>query len=632
MRSSSITEAFPPIDYYDREKILPRPLVLDRVMEGRPLVSRSRLLQLPSDILTDIVNLLIGDKSTLASLAKVNSDCRQLARSSQFGKIKFNYANSRARQLLSKLGQEHISRRDNNKQGPTIGACVRWILTASQPDFVICFMRDESFQTTNRETSAQREEQAHQQYKLLRADVQRVICSALPNLEVIVWHDTYPMEISFFKHIMESPARHLWLRRLPIERQTIVTFLEERPIPPTWPLRSLVISLYLELLPREPAREETHFELAPARFFDLLLRSCAPTLESLTWLLRNKSINGKLIPQHSNDELISFPHLRLLRIGDLGPPRSILPSLFSAPLRHLSIDPQPDFELRDILADCGTFSDLETLVVQPLPESREDAEFIAGFIARHDTVKKLQVSEYVQARDETAHLDACIIPLFYTGRFEHLRTLSLAWGGGDYSKREQYTISVSVASLTAIACLASLEELSLGAAIEAGPRCHWLVDHDQLRDIFFKLKKLKGLALYHERYPWEVLSNFENHQRYYVDQSFTDDEISDVLARLDLEEDPAELTRIVDEGGDDIDRALTMWEVLHRNRMLKLTEAWAAAFPSLKWTYFGQWFMGVKEELGLGDPGRKKAVPLTERRSEHCQFLVDTFTIAGFEG
>ncbi|KAI0131452.1 hypothetical protein F4814DRAFT_169454 [Daldinia grandis] len=632
MRSSLVTEAFPRIGSYGREKVMTQALVLDRVMEGRPLVSQSRLLQLPSDILTDIVNLLADDSSTLASLAKVNSDCRQLARSSQFAEISFNYANSQAQQLLSKLDQERISRNNNSKQGPTIGACVRRITTASYPDFVIYFMRSETFQTT--ETSAEREEQAHQRYKSIRADIQRVICSALPNLEVIVWHDAYPMGISLFKHIMESPARHLWLRRLPIEKQTIVTFLEQPPIPSTWPLRSLVISVYLELLPREPAREETHPELAPARFFELLLRSCAPTLESLTWLLRNKSINGKLIPQPSNDKPVSFPRLHFLRLDNLGPPRSLLPSLFNAPLRHLSLHLQPDFELRDILANCGNFSDLETLVVQPLPESKDYAEFIAGFIARHEMVKKLYVSEDSQARGETAHLDTCIIPLFSTGRFERLRTLSLTWGGGDYRKMEQYTISVWTASLATIACLASLEELSLGAGTEAGPYCQWLVDHDRLRDIFFKLKKLKGLALYHDTYPWETSSTSENAERYYGAQSFTEDEISDMLARLDLEENPAYLTRILNREGDEeerFDRGYILWEVLHRNRMLKQTEAWAAAFPSLKWTYFGQRLMGVEEELELGSPARKKAVPLTQRRDDHSQFLVDTFTIAGFE-
>ncbi|KAF3067297.1 hypothetical protein GL218_08724 [Daldinia childiae] len=328
------------------------------------------------------------------------------------------------------------------------------------------------------ETSAQREEQAHQQYKSTRADVQRVICSALPNLEVIVW--------------------------------------------------------------------------------------------------------------------------------------------------HLSIHLKPDFELRDILANCGTFSHLETLVIQPLPEFKEYAEFIAGFIARHETVKKLYVSEDAHAHDSTAHLDACVIPLFSTGRFEHLRTLSLTWGGPDY-----HTVSIPVASLTAIACLASLEELSLGVGTKSGVYCRWLVDHDQLRDVFFKLKKLKGLALQHDTYPWEILSSSENSDRFYGTQSFTDDEMSDMLARPDLDETPGDLTRLWNRKSPE--RGVLLWEVLHRNRMLTLTEAWAAAFPNLEWTYFGQWFMGVKEELG--DPTRKKVVPLTETRDEHCrcQFLVDTFTIAGFE-
>ncbi|OTB14912.1 hypothetical protein K445DRAFT_318822 [Daldinia sp. EC12] len=630
MRSSSVTEAFPgsKMGYHGRQKIVPRALVLDRVMEGQQLASQSRLLQLPSDILADIVNLLIGDRRTLASLALVNSDCRQLARSSQFAEIDFNYASPRARELLSKLDQERVSRMNNSNRGLTIGACVRRIITASYPSFDIHFMGRETDRT---KTLEEREEQAHQQYKLIRADLQRVICSALPNLEMIVWHDTYPMDISFLKDIMRSPAQHVWLRRLPIEKKVIPTLLEQPAIPSIWPLRSLVISLYLELLPREPKREETQFDPAPARFFEAILRSCASTLESLTWLLRNYSLNRWPIPPLSSDSLVSFPRLQFLRIGESGPPRSLLPLLFNAPLRHISVHLQPDFELRDILDNCGTLWNLETLVMAPVPESREYAESIAGFIKRHEHVKKLQVAEDPQTPGETAHLDTCIIPLFSAGTFERLRTLSLMWGGGDYRKSEPYMVSVPGASLAAIACLASLEELKLSVGTGGGSNCQWLVDHDELRSVLSNLKKLRGLALDHDIYPWGVISE-ANMGRYYVIQSFTEDEMSDATARPDLEENPEDLARVINRRENDeeyFERGHILLELLHRNRMLKLAEVWAATFPSLEWAYFGERFMGI--EVDREDTSRKKAVPLTKSRNEHCQFLVDVFSLAGFE-
>ncbi|KAI1472110.1 uncharacterized protein F4812DRAFT_416618 [Daldinia caldariorum] len=612
------------IGCHDREMLPPKALVLDRVMEGQPLASQSRLLRLPSDILTDIVNLLIGDRLTLASLALVNSDCRQLARSGQFADINFDQMLSRSQQLLSKLDQEHISRMNNSKPGLTIGACVRRIETTSYSQFRHRFIGMKPFRT-----GTEYEEQARQDYESMRANLQRVICSALPNLEVIFWHDNYAMDTSFFKSIMQSPARHVWLSELPMGRQGVATFPEQHPIPSIWPLKSLVIFPFLEQLPLEPRREEMQSGLASGRVFEAIIRSYAPTLEYLTWLFGNHSINRQPVSPASNGSPITFPSLRFLRLGDLGPPQSILPSLFNAPLRHLSIHLRPDYELRDILANCDTLRDLETLIMSPLPQCREYAEFIAGFIKRHEHVTKLHVAEDAQARGETAHLDTCIIlPLFSTGTFERLRTLSLSWGGCDTRTRERCTVPVSQASLAAIARLTSLEELRLAGGARGSPRCQWLEDHAELRAIFSQLKKLRILSLQSDTYPWDELST-EDSRRYYVAQSFTEDEMSDVTARPDLEENPGDLARVINGGGGRFGKGHILMELLHRNRMLKLTEVWAAEFPCLKWTYFGERFIGI--EVDRENPSRKKAVPLTRNRAEPSQFLEDVFTIAGFE-
>lgn len=56
------------------------PLLIDRVMQGQSFNSEAPLLQLLIEIMSQILHIFDeDDKKTLASLALVNSDCRQLA-------------------------------------------------------------------------------------------------------------------------------------------------------------------------------------------------------------------------------------------------------------------------------------------------------------------------------------------------------------------------------------------------------------------------------------------------------------------------------------------------------------------------------------------------------------------------
>ncbi|KAL6893440.1 hypothetical protein GGI43DRAFT_413342 [Trichoderma evansii] len=89
-------------DDFGRDADTRRCLLLDTIMQGRKRESHCRLLQMPTEILADIVDLIADDKPALASLALVNSDCRYLARSCQFAEIHFNYSN-RGQQLLRHL-------------------------------------------------------------------------------------------------------------------------------------------------------------------------------------------------------------------------------------------------------------------------------------------------------------------------------------------------------------------------------------------------------------------------------------------------------------------------------------------------------------------------------------------------
>ena len=85
----------------------PSSFSFDRVMNGMPLSSQSRLLNLPVEILGCISQY--SSSVDLASLALVNSDCRQLARSYQFKDLILNYREA-SFQILEKLCSDTLRR------------------------------------------------------------------------------------------------------------------------------------------------------------------------------------------------------------------------------------------------------------------------------------------------------------------------------------------------------------------------------------------------------------------------------------------------------------------------------------------------------------------------------------------
>lgn len=108
------------------EEEKPRPVLLDVVIGDRPRASQSKFLQMPAEILADIVYLLADDRETLAALALVNSDCRQLSRTCQFAEVHFDYSAPK-RQLFHEIASDSQS---------SIGVCVRKIKFASHPEHV----------------------------------------------------------------------------------------------------------------------------------------------------------------------------------------------------------------------------------------------------------------------------------------------------------------------------------------------------------------------------------------------------------------------------------------------------------------------------------------------------------------
>lgn len=620
-------------DQFGRERDKRRSLLLDTVMEGRERASHSKLLQMPAEILADIVDLLSDDKSTLASLAIVNSDCRQLARCCQFAEVNFDYS-YQARQLLLELARGVLT----EPQQLTIAACVRRVVFASAPQHVASHHREmyesiwgeaaESFTQEQRE-ALRKEGSEH--YVLLRKFAMLAI-SAMPNLETLIWADGFSLDRNFFERATRSAAQHVKMNRVTIDEPWCM----EPPLTPTtWPIRSLDlnISLGFRISDEDDDNErrdtnKTGSTHPMTNFFSTLFQLCSPTLESLRWAYMDFQ-PGMRGPLSLGNNPISFPRLRQLRLEWLDLESLAVSPFFSAPLRSLDLSEPILARLGTHIPSFGPFRDLESFVVPNLPKESGPCKHIADFIMQHKHVHVLYIHEIDTVHGSEAHLDRYIIPALASQDFSNLRSLSLAWGGGsmDDSTRP-HDVHVPKADLATIGALISLEQLSLCAGLCVGWRHQWLVNHDELRSHFGQLNRLRKLALVRDTYPIPLPGL--DVEQYYSFRFDGHQEIIDADARpeLDMNENAHLDTRPEEEEEEEDDEDNNVhyqaWERAHRNRMLTQAEKYAAILPKLEWMFCGQRPMGFELSLeSLTAP--RKAVPLTRRRDECYTFLKSTF-------
>ncbi|RYP33546.1 hypothetical protein DL768_011095 [Monosporascus sp. mg162] len=613
-------------DQFGKEKNARLPLLLDRVMEGRPRKSESRLLQLPAELLGDIADLLANDKPTLASLALVNSDCRQLARSCQFAGFCFDYS-PQALGLLHKLLNELLERQHSSRN-PTIGSCIRRATIAADVQWMA--RRNEKLyesiwgETSSQFTKQEREllrEEGSKQYEAYRNYVLQAISEAMPNLEYVGWYDQYLVYEDFFALLSRTSAQHLVLHRVPLNRPYI---LEPPVTPATWPLRSLSLNVReafrfgdeAQTAPEEPLMggQSQDIPRSMSLFYTTLFQRCGPTLEFLKW--SDQYTAGSLGENRISfgDTRISFPRLRtadLLYHSKLG--KTAFASFLDAPLRHLCLPSLFDVDqLSEPLATCGTLCHLETLVF-PKIHSKEAASLLQPFLARHPHISKLSAGEGEEARGGDQSLSSHIIPLLRPDRFVNLRSLSLAFGDGSLSaERGPRSTTIPESSLEVIGKLVSLEQLCLSAGIRTGWRTQWLINHDILRKHLVRLTKLKKLAFSRDTYsPNPIFAMLDEVEGYYSMRNVGREQKAAARARPELDDNHEDLA-------DD-----EIWERAHRNLMLDEADKYAALLPDLEWIFCGQWPMGVRRSSDGRGPAR--AFPLTEERDECYTFLQRTF-------
>ncbi|KAK3290211.1 uncharacterized protein B0H64DRAFT_427509 [Chaetomium fimeti] len=463
----------------DKDAILP--LLLPKVMEGRPIESTSLLLcRLPPEILGDIMDLIADDKAALSSLALVNSDCRQLARSCQFAVVYFDYSPN-SRLLLRQLMKEAIARLghddpSNATRPPFIGSCIRRVVVEPRSDWVAQAHSDlynsiwgDAANRLNSEHRNALSKKATDQYIAIYHDpVQIAMKLAMPHLEALLWHDGLCLDGAFFGTVTNLPIRHLKLAGAHIGEM----YRLEPPLAPlVVSLESL--SLKVDLCTNERFhRSETDSDgdaagwknrsLSP--FIQTLLQRCSTTLRRLT--LSYAAFTGDRLL--SFDEDVFFPHLRYLDIsGNMSiPDARVWSSLFSAPLRHLSLS-------FTRLPAGQPLRDLETLAISYLDGGNMGTvQSIIDFISRHPHVRKLSIGR------STPHLlDSHLIPLLSDGRWSNLSSLSLAWSE-PAAETQPNMATISADSLAAVGNIESLEQLCLSAGEQFGWRHQWLIDHN----------------------------------------------------------------------------------------------------------------------------------------------------------
>ncbi|KAJ5176517.1 uncharacterized protein N7482_002394 [Penicillium canariense] len=609
------TLGLPGKDEFGAERDTKRPLLLDSVMEGQPRISGSRLLTIPAEILANIVDFIADDQPTLAALALVNSDCRQVARSCQFVDICFDYS-PQSFGLLRALLEEAATRVSAVSQ-PTIGACIRRITVKSHRHWVASVHRElyESFfgdtrDSYTRERVNELREEATEKYLTYRSTLLMAISAAMPHLETIAWHDQISVDAHFLKVIAHSSIKHLKLSRVPIEEP----YLMEPPLTPAaMQLHSLYIDTHLTWRDEDDVENE-HTALSIPReispFFKSLLLRCAPTLESL--FLDTMEVTSRRETISLGDEPISFPRLRQLKLGwlKLAPPA--LSSFLSAPLRQLTLPSLYDCDTdKNVLVNCEPLHDLQILVIPPLINLKT-ADALVSFLEKHINLPKLCIEQSLPTV-----LDSQIIPLLSAGNFSNLLSLSLSWSGPGFEQNTRpHIATVAEESIAAIGTIVSLEQLCLTAGEDIGWRCQWLVDHEMLRANLKGLTKLKKLAICRDTYRTHLTTDVEG---YYSDLVLPDAEWFDPHARPELDE-------VADVENDDIPHQ--EWERAHRNGMLWQAEKYAATIPSLEWVFCGQWPMAIKER---GNGTFRTAIPLTKERDDCYTALSRMFAMGGEE-
>ncbi|KAG0632801.1 hypothetical protein HOY80DRAFT_897528 [Tuber brumale] len=439
---------------YGKNRTVTRPLFFDRVNEGFPITSTTPLFQLPIELLNDITTYLRAED--IKSLALVDRDCRQLARSVQFCTVTLDYSFQK-RSLIAALHEEAQERSVNNGclPQPSIGACVRRLIVATEPGNL-----SEAHNVAERSDLVDLREASDGYFSIYTVQIASAIASALPNLEELSLQDRAVAPEHLLGAIPASPIRTLKLGKISLAADDPIS------IPPGgagWGVESLELEVIRDL----SSSSSRH----TANFCKSVLEATSKSLERLVW-------RGHFGDQQSFGQSTSFPKLRtlslsLVSISDDTVLSSFFPSGDTSTLRALSIDIQTE-RVRAFLPTLGQIKTLQSLHCHysSIPKDPD-----VSFIASNPQLKSLALSLHTNE-----YLTTTLLPTLTN--FTFLTSLSLMFG---YSY-------IDLPALSCISKIKSLTQLWLSAGEQSGSAGDWEIDHDTILAILSPLQGLRRIA------------------------------------------------------------------------------------------------------------------------------------------
>ena len=570
-------------DDYGKDSVPPLPLSIDRASEGRFPNSTARLLQFPPEIISHILGYVPSD--SLANLALVNGDCRQLARSRQFTCVHLDYSN-KSLALIDHLHAEGLKREAirDEPAGCAIGACIRRITVATHPGWVSHrhgIALDEDFLALPESVRDQSLAIASKAFfEFYIPSILRILANPriLPHLELLDWEDMIDLPRSFFNNLTCATSQHLKLFRAGIEEDSSVE-PARKSVAQRWPLRTL----HLEIQPSFDKRNEIGTSLTCSS----ILHLCSSTLESLVWT--SVFIDKKEIHTFGNDSSHLAPRFENLRVLKLGVHWHMDSLMWGALVRDgltvLRADTEADATSIDYFRDRGTIPSLKTFV---WTTPRISADHSLGFLGDNTQLQHLSFTYVVSPQ----LLKKRLLPLL-SKSFLYLTTLSLLWDD----------TSIPSSSLEVISRLKGLRQLHLSAGEQYGWKHDWLINHETMRCYVGQLTSLRKLALSRDSYVVEPLGERGHHVDLYS-------------SYYDLRSVPGKYWDLRHGARERV------WERIHKGKILGEANKYMRMLPDLEWLYFGQLPMGITYSARKQ---RKVVDPLSEGRDECWTFLQEMF-------
>ena len=534
-----------------------KPVSFDHALEHRHSTSASALFNLPVEILGLILEFV--ESSSLATLALVNSDCRQLARSRQFVDVRLDYSHA-SEALVRMLLSETNERRMNNGSTllPSLGACIRRLTVSIDTDAIRQRLYSQNAHDSNIHglTLIEAEDPRWKSIfttinKFYLPLVQAIIRfnKTMPRLEILDWEEPSHLSEDFYNALPRSSVQHLKLCH-PVNKVFEIS-LSQRQF---WPLRTLHLELTCDIWGKETT----------ATLCASILRLCAPSLETLVWINRRRKDRQTF----RDGPLPQFPCLRNLDLQMLELADS---SIMDAFLRSKLVNVNLRLEKHIVdktLGSCGRISSLKAVSSTQPPLS---------FLRANTQLSKIDFDCAVFSSEA---LEVQVLPVLST--FSNLTSLRISW--------PKSCSVLPETGLRLIGSLHTINQLCISCGRLRDWQRSWKVDHVAIRRHLSPLRYLQRLALSGDTY--NLNANSPISERYYEDTFATELDLG--YTGVPLDDVPSDIRRLM------IDPKLgkPYWEKRHRERMIAEGNEYVNVFARLEWIYFGQRAMCVQGDDG----------------------------------